>query len=360
MITLTRRQARRLRGLFRRSVLGIGRRGPVLPLILHADGNQLRAHYRYSGMAVEHVEPGSYQSSGAIALPLDALADFEGQAGSAVVLEAAAPDRTIARWDDRGIPRAREYAVTPADCLATSREPPSSWTENPPDLLDALTEATATSSDDNSRYALGCILLRGVSGEVAATDGRQLLVTAGFRFPWSGDMLVRRSPIFACKELPRDQPVAIGKTDTHVVLRVDPWTLSFEVQSGARFPRVDQVIPDASGVATRLRLDAGDAAFLIQALERLPGSDEPKAPATLDLNGRVAVRARAADQAAVAELVLAHSGYTGTPVRLNTNRDFLARAIRLGFAEIEIVDSETPLVCRDRHRAYCWQPLSKE
>jgi hypothetical protein len=59
MITITRRQARRLRGIFRRSVLGIGHRGTIPPLMLHAEGTQLRAQYRYAPvLAVEHVGPG--------------------------------------------------------------------------------------------------------------------------------------------------------------------------------------------------------------------------------------------------------------------------------------------------------------
>ena len=74
--------------------------------------------------------------------------------------------------------------------------------------------------------------------------------------------------------------------------RGGPWTLFLEVQADARFPRVDQVIPDALAAATRLRLEPGDAAFLGQALDRLPGADDLNGPATLDLNGRVAVRAR--------------------------------------------------------------------
>ena len=55
---------------------------------------------------------------------------------------------------------------------------------------------------------------------------------------------------------------------------------------------------------------------------------------TVDLNGEVAVRARAEGGGRVTELVLGRSGYTGEPVRLNTNRHFLARAVRLGFAEV--------------------------
>jgi hypothetical protein len=58
--------------------------------------------------------------------------------------------------------------------------------------------------------------------------------------------------------------------------------------------------------------------------------------------------------------VLARSGYTGPPVRLQTNREVLARAIRLGFAEVEVVDADTPLVSRDEHRVLAWQPLAKD
>src|SRR5205823_10511182 len=108
------------------------------------------------------------------------------------------------------------------------------------------------------------------------------------------------------------------------------------IQVDARFPRVEHVIPDGRSAGTRLRLDPEDAAFLEQALDRLPGGDEPSAPVTLDLNGTVAVRARAAGQGRVTELVLGRSGFVGTPVRLVTNRHSLARALRLGFAEVEV------------------------
>jgi hypothetical protein len=77
MITMTRRKARRLRGVFRRSVLGITHRGIIPPLMFQADGMHLRAEYRYSPvLAVEHVVPCVCQENETIALPLDALADF--------------------------------------------------------------------------------------------------------------------------------------------------------------------------------------------------------------------------------------------------------------------------------------------
>ena len=96
MITLTRNQVRRLRVAFRRSALGITNRGMIPPLVLRAEGTQLRAQHRYRDLAIEHVELGSYRPLIALAVPLDALGDFEGSGDSPVVLEPAAPDRTSA------------------------------------------------------------------------------------------------------------------------------------------------------------------------------------------------------------------------------------------------------------------------
>jgi hypothetical protein len=173
-------------------------------------------------------------------------------------------------------------------------------------------------------------------------------------------VLIRHVPAFASRELPRDQPLWIGETDTHVVVRTGCWTFFLEIQKDVRFPRIDQVLPDAQATATRLSLDAVDATFLSQALERLPGADEQFSPVTLDCNGRIALRAKGVDQVKPTELILSRSRYTGASVRLKTNREYLARAIRLGFGAIEIVDAQTPIVCRDQHRVYGWQPLSHE
>ena len=66
MITLTRSQVRRLRSVFRRSTLGIHHKGAIPPLVLRADGGQLRAHYRYRDLAVTHVEPGGDRPAAAV------------------------------------------------------------------------------------------------------------------------------------------------------------------------------------------------------------------------------------------------------------------------------------------------------
>ena len=327
--------------------------------MLHAEGGQLRAQHRYRDLAVEHVEPGSYRPATSLAIPLDDLADFEGSKDSPVVLEAAAPDRTVVRWEDRAIPQSREYDVTPVDRVGQVPELPASWSSSPAELLTALADATETGIPDSTRYALHCVQLQGSRNQIVATDGRQLLVRTGFRFPWPGDLLIKGSPIFACRALPRDQPVEVGKTDTHVVLRVGPWTIWLEIQKEVRFPDVERVIPQPGEVLTRLRVDPEDARFLESSLARLPGGDELNSPVTVDLNGKIAVRANAPDQPQqVTELVLSRSSYTGSPVCIATNRVFLDRALRLGFTEIGFSGVESPFVCRDQKTVYAVQPLS--
>ncbi|MGO9598331.1 MAG: hypothetical protein ACLP7Q_10105 [Isosphaeraceae bacterium] len=358
MISITRHAARRLRAVFRRSVLGISHKGLSPPLVLHAEGQRLRAQYQYHDLAVEYTEPGSLRQLDSIPVPLEALADIEGRDNSPVVLEAVEPDRTIVRWQDRGIPRTRAYPVTPFGKIAPFPETPTAWTGLSADVLAALAEASATCTGDSPRYALDCVQLRGTGHKIIATDGCQLLVRSGFGLPWDGDLLIRGSPIFACKAFVRDKPIQIGKTDSHIVLRIGPWTTYHEIQKDGRFPRVEDAIPETQAVATRVQLDHEDARFLETALARLPGSEVLNSPATLEMNGKVVVRARGAEQAQITELVLNRSSYSGPPIRINSNRAFLSRALRLGFSEIGVSGVETPVVCRNEYQIYAWQPLT--
>ncbi len=77
-------------------------------------------------------------------------------------------------------------------------------------LLKALDDAMHIVSTTAIRYATDKIQLRGQSGEIAATDGGQLLWQSGFQFPWTDDVLVPRLKVFDCTELFGDT-VAIGR-----------------------------------------------------------------------------------------------------------------------------------------------------
>ena len=58
--------------------------------------------------------------------------------------------------------------------------------------------------------------------------------------------------------------------------------------------------------------------------------------------------------------MLAGSSYRGDPVVINTNRQFLARALTLGFREVHFRGPEIPAYCRDDRRSYVWAVLEKD
>jgi hypothetical protein len=202
MIPITRHQARRLRAVFRRHALGITHKGVVPPLVFRADPDHgLRVRHHQPALAVEYLLPGTYRPEEAIALPLDALADVEGKDETPVVLEAAAPGRTVVRWDDRGIPQSREYPVPDLAGLPPFPAPPTAIEACPAELLDALAEAAQTTDEGSTRYALDCLQLKGATGEVIATDGRQILIQGGFHCRLLGGL--KPSPLGEGFSVPR-------------------------------------------------------------------------------------------------------------------------------------------------------------
>jgi hypothetical protein len=92
----------------------------------------------------------------------------------------------------------------------------------------------------------------------------------------------------------------------------------------------------------------------------LPSDDAYNFPVTLDLNGDITIRAKAVDQAKPTEIVLANSSWSGKPVRLNLNRKFLARALKLGFRDLLVYGDKVPVVCHDEHRHFVWATLEPE
>jgi hypothetical protein len=309
-------------------------------------------------LAVEYTEPGNFCQLDSIRVPLDALAEVEGRDDSPVVFESVEPDKTIVRWHDRIVPRTKQYDVRALGYIGPFPATAADWTPTAADLLTALTEACETCTDDTPRYALNCVQLRGTVHQVVATDGHQLLIRGGFGFPWDGDLLIRGSSIFACKAFPRDQPFHVAKTETHVLLKLGQWTIFCEIQKQCRFPRVDDVVPANGTITSRVNFDAEDARFLAAVLARLPRGEELNSPATIELNGKVTIRARETEHSQVTEVVLNGSNYSGLPINISMNRSFLHRALSLGFREIGFASVESPIVCRHSNSIYAWQPLS--
>ena len=354
MLNIPRSLARQLRAVFTRA-LGKSRRGDSWAKF-HATADELVVQATSEDIAVEYRVSDRFEPADFV-LPLELLRDCEAKLMDAVAFDRADDGRVTAYWEHRGIPQQRTGDV-PTKELPEFPPMPTEFASNDPGFLKALADAAEISDPDSTRYALGCIALRD-GGKVVSTDGSQALVQSGYAFPFSTEALVPATAFFGCKELPQDQPVRIGCTEQHVTLVVGPWTIHLKT-NGGRFPRVQDSIPAVDAATSRLSLDNSDSEFLAERINNLPYHDGHFLPVTLDLNGQVIVRARGAETSRPTELVLSHSRLEGQPMRLSTNRKYLAHAAKLGLREFCLYAPGRPVLAHDERRQYVWMGLGED
>jgi hypothetical protein len=165
---------------------------------------------------------------------------------------------------------------------------------------------------------------------------------------------------FGCRELAGAGSVSVGRTKTHVAVRVGPWTLLLNIDATGRYPNAEDVIPRPRANTSRLQFSPEDAALLIRVLPELPGREDDQSPITLELGSPPAVRAGDPQRGAVQEAVLASSTTSGPHVRLCMDRRLLRRALQLGFTAMQVFKADQPLVCRDDRRTYVWMPFTEK
>jgi hypothetical protein len=357
LLTLTRRHALSLRkvfsAVFRRSVQG-------RPIAVEFCCVNERLVLRAAGLgAAIEARLTAGRRFAPFAVSVDALKACEGKSDDPVTFERTTEgeeDQVVVRWTDRGIPQTRTFPAE--ELVQTFPILPETWSENGPELLTALKDAGETAEEESTRFALSCMRLRGSDGQIAATDSQQLLVQTGYQFPWEDEALVPRSKFFGSPDIPRDQPVSVGRTEDYVLFQVGDWTLWLLIEKVARFPKVEGVIPDPRAGSATVSLAEPDAQFLGPALARLPvEQDDCDRSVTVDLNGQVAIRSRENADSAVTELVLSRTEWTGEPIRFGTGREYLARAMQLGFRQLSVTAPNAPLCCRDERRVYLWMLL---
>jgi len=359
MIHITRNLARVFRALVRRAKLHktYGGFGPNIHLSSSVDG--LRIHSQNFDVAITHFTP-SPGSEGELWLPINALDDFYGKDDSRVSLASAGKHRASAQWTDRGIPHANDYEFTPPKTVPDPPASPTSWASFTPEQWHRLGEATKAADESSTRYALGCLQLQGELGRVSATDGRQVVMQTGYQFGFTDEVLIQASGILGSNEVAGETPVQVGRSNDWVTFVFGPWSLSLRVQKEGRFPNLDTALPKQEAVRSRLILADNDAEFLLRSLPSLPGADEANAPVTLDMRNGVCVRGRSDTSQRTTELVLSHSRFAGDPVAINSNRDYLIRAIQLGYREIGIANPELPVTCDNESGRYAWATLTPE
>ena len=355
MITFPCSLVQQLRAVFRRALRLTNRdAGPALLFAAGPDGLRVQAQNIHG--AVQHHTPGDFAAE-QIRLPFTFLTECEGPKAAPVTLEQESAGKVIAKWTDKRIPQLVQYDVPSGDIPVFPTIPPA-MAENDSSLWQALAAAMETTELEPVRWATDCVKLCGGGGKIVATDARQMLVQTGFSFPWEGDLLVPSRSLFACRDLPSDGPLLIGRSDTWLTLQSGPWTFHLAIDKERRFPRTEDHIRRPEMAVTRLMIAPADAEFLCDAIERLPCDEDGLNHAvTVDLNGHVIVRAQAKDSKVPTELVLNRSSASGEDMVLAIDPTYLARAIKLGFRELCLYGPEVPVQASGENRAYVWAPL---
>ena len=357
MLTITRRLALQLKTMMRRA---FGSRGPMPTVCFTAAAGTLNAKAKSHDIAVEYTVPGDGPEA-TLWVPFQFLDDCSAKRDEPVQVESAGKGRVTGQWRDGSVPKVVEYTAAEPRDADSFPSLPETLLENPSSFLQAFNEASDTTDPASARFALGCVRLRSENGSLAATDGRQLLLRTGYHFPWTGDILVPRTKVFASPDLPDDQPVWIGRTDPWATVRLGPWSIHLRIDEQGRFPNVEKVIRAAEEAQGVVRFAPSDARFLSETLPRLPADQDNSYRVTLDFNGSIAIRAKTPEQSRPTEVVLNASSWSGEqPIRLNANGKQLARALKLGLSDLYIFGDEEALTWRGEDFVYLSAPLPKD
>jgi hypothetical protein len=292
-------------------------------------------------------------------VPFELLNDCKGAKHDEVQLETTGGGQVVAGWND-GIPQVVQYDPPPQRDHEEFPVVPKEITENPGGLLTALHHAMEIADPDAVRYSLNHVQIDGAKGRIVATDGRNILVQDGFEVPWDDQLLIPRRTAFGCKELASNESVVIGKSEDCVTIQVGPWTFHLRIEKEGRFPEVNDLIRRPADAVAKLQVSDSDAMFLLKSLKRLPSADEYNLPVTVDLNGAAVIRAQADESQSPTELLLSASTVSGDAIRINTNRHYLGRALKMGFREVSLYGPEVPAICHEGTRNYIWALLGKD
>jgi hypothetical protein len=300
LIEFSRSLARMFRAVMKKTAPNGNRRDLPTTVGIRTDRNGLSVVAANSSIALEYHSAGSFANE-EIALPADALGDFEAKKESPVRIELN-QGTVVASWQDK-VPQVRQYQPATMPSLPLT---PTRMEAQAVGLLKALHDAANSAAADAVRHATNCVLVRGKIGQIVGTDGHEMLVQSGFTLPWNDDVLIPATAAFGCRELHDQESVSIGRGEKHIAITAGPWTLHLAIQEG-HFPDVDKVLPNAKEKAVALQLDPADREFLLGTLGSLPGAEEEYSAVTIEGNGHVCVRAKTKDEPTPTEVVLARS-----------------------------------------------------
>lgn len=346
MIAFPRREGTRFRVALRRSV--VGRPRGLAPLIGCQQSKETLTLSAILGeTAISLSVPAIERSPARVAIPFSLLETIENADADVVMVEELAGGGVRCRWQEGNERKEVDTASSADSASPFPKLPvPNSWQTESSSLLTALHACGKTAArEPGTRYAMNRLQLRGKEGQLAATDGHELLLWGGFRFPFPDCVLVPAIPVFGARELADASEVRIGRTAKHLVVATGPWTLWLTIDQG-RFPDILSVFPKSSRLS-KILIDDNDAAEILRALPGAPRDEEDRVVVRFEFASRPVVRL-----GSELELPLDRSSSAGPTLALTLDGRYVERALSLGFREVRAAGSQDGVHFRDNHRSY--------
>lgn len=356
MIVIDRRVAQTFRAAIRRCLDGSASQADAIPVLARQGRNGAMLHCRHADFAILCHLPGA-AGKHVLAVPAGSLRLIEGNSTEPVELTGFPSGKVSARWSERGEARTVDLPALEPENVPRPPQLPKEFAPLPKTFLTAIHEATSTTAKEPTKYVLHRLLLRGKSGEVVASNSRQLLCWGGFSFPFREDVLIPRCGVFGLAPFRGTEDVGIGRTDDHVAVRVGDWIFAFTIDKEGRFPDCASLLRQGSVLPSRLHLDPADAEHFLNAVEsNLRSAAAREKSVILDLRSPPA--AYLEQDGTYRKIDLPQSTVNGKEVRISIPLQQFLRLLQLQFQNFEVCDPDKPLRARDEMRTLLVMPQS--
>jgi hypothetical protein len=186
---------------------------------------------------------------------------------------------------------------------------------------------------------------------VVGTDGRHLFSANTFQFGLPKSVIIPSRKFIGWSGFSADGDWRVGvKLDEEkgepewLELRSDHWTFITKPIQGT-YPNWRQVVPEDGEKVTTVTLSEEAVDLLLDALPRLPGSDEAYQPVDLVVaGGQFSLAAQAKQDTEPSQVPVPGATVTGDDTRIRLNRSFVTKALRFGFTSFELTDEVSPIL----------------
>jgi exonuclease VII small subunit len=301
-----------------------------------------------------------------ILVPFDRLQKAMKQSSSKVELSLNPKDEVVIRTFWRDTPMEEKIHVPYNDDWPKQVVVDGEPVKLPENFRATFKEAMECASEDTSRPVINSVYLDVDDQKghyVVATNGRHLFSANSFAFGFKQSVVIPTRKFLEWNGWWNEgeatlaiKPPAKKEEFPWLQFKVNQWTFTTR-GCPEQYPKWKNVVP-AEEYRTTVTIPEQAVASVLEVLARLPGADDPNKGVTLNVaKDTLVLSGRSKDQAQPVSVPILDAQIKGADSKVTLNREYLARALKFGLLEINLVDELTPIVFQSKGRKMIVMPL---